>query len=237
MTNRDAPFLGILALDTVFPRIRGDVGNPATYPMPVRIRVVEGAGAERIVADAPPPPALAEAFRDAARALKRDGARLVVSTCGFLVHLQDEVAGAVRVPVMLSPLPLWPVLRRAAGGRPVGILTASRAALGPRTLRAAGLPPEAAAFVAGMEDEPAFRDAFLAPKAQQACTLEEGRIEAAAVARARALQDRWPDTAGLILECGNLPPYAPAIRRATGLPVHHLPGVVRLLWDGAEPEA
>ena len=27
------PFLGILSLDTTFPRIQGDVGNPSSYPL------------------------------------------------------------------------------------------------------------------------------------------------------------------------------------------------------------
>src|SRR5690606_21676621 len=41
--------LGILMLDTRFPRILGDMGNAHTWPFPVLYRVVHGASAEKIV--------------------------------------------------------------------------------------------------------------------------------------------------------------------------------------------
>ena len=30
------PALGVVMLDTRFPRLPGDIGNPATFPFPVR---------------------------------------------------------------------------------------------------------------------------------------------------------------------------------------------------------
>ena len=41
--------LGILMLETRFPRIPGDVGNAATFPFPVLYKVVQGASSERVV--------------------------------------------------------------------------------------------------------------------------------------------------------------------------------------------
>jgi hypothetical protein len=35
--------LGVLMLDTRFPRPRGDVGNATTWPFPVRYKIVNGA--------------------------------------------------------------------------------------------------------------------------------------------------------------------------------------------------
>jgi len=43
------PRLGILMLDTRFPRIKGDVGNPETWDFPVRYAVVAGATPEAVV--------------------------------------------------------------------------------------------------------------------------------------------------------------------------------------------
>ena len=40
--------VGILMLETRFPRIPGDVGHAATWPFPVLYRVVRGATGERV---------------------------------------------------------------------------------------------------------------------------------------------------------------------------------------------
>lgn len=42
------------------------------------------------------------------------------------------------------------------------------------------------------------------------------------VAVARRLLRRQPALTSLVFECTNMPPYADAVQRATGLPVHHL---------------
>ena len=41
--------LGILSLDTKFPRIHGDIGNAETWPFPVLYKIVEGASPDMVV--------------------------------------------------------------------------------------------------------------------------------------------------------------------------------------------
>jgi len=41
--------VGILMLETQFPRIHGDMGNAGTWPFPVHYRVVRGASPDLIV--------------------------------------------------------------------------------------------------------------------------------------------------------------------------------------------
>ena len=48
------PFLGVLMLQTRFPRLPGDVGHPASFSMPVHHRVVPGASAQRVVREGDP---------------------------------------------------------------------------------------------------------------------------------------------------------------------------------------
>ena len=43
--------VGILVLDTKFPRLPGDVGNATTFGFPVRYKVVDAAGPDQIVAE------------------------------------------------------------------------------------------------------------------------------------------------------------------------------------------
>lgn len=196
------------------------MGNADSYPFHVLIEVVKGADSPLIVRDGLPAPELLALFKEAAERLERQGAAAIVSTCGFLVTAQTQIAACVKVPVMLSALSLYPAVRTTCPGR-IGILTASSAALGQNALTAAGIV-RADVAIAGMEDEPAFADVILVTRAPQPATLDRAAIEEAAVRKALRLQRDFPDLSALILECGNLPPYAAAIRRATGLPVFHL---------------
>lgn len=220
--------IGVLMLDTAFERIPGDAGHPGSFHRPARALVVAGAGSAEVVRDGRPAPALARAFVEAARRLEAEGAVAIAATCGFLASLQDEVAGAVRVPVMLSALSLLPLLRRAHGGRPIGILTASAAGLGPQILAAVGIDP-GDVVIAGLEEDASFAATFLAPKTAQPARIDRAAIEAAAVKRTRALCASHPGIAALVLECGNLPPYAGPIAQATSRPVHSILDGVRLI--------
>ncbi|WP_428540630.1 aspartate/glutamate racemase family protein [Profundibacter sp.] len=227
----DRPFLGILALDTNFPRIKGDVGNPDSYPFPVVVEVVTGADSPDIVRDGMPADWLLKAFIAKARVLEERGAAAIISTCGFLVNAQTDIASAVKIPVLLSALSLFSLALAACPGR-IGILTASDQALGHNTLTAAGISPELVA-VAGLEDVPKFAETFLEPREKQATELDYSAIENAVVARAIGMQKANPDLSAFILECGNLPPYANAVKQATGLPVFHLVGAASLLMEAS----
>ncbi len=41
--------VGVLMLDTRFPRVLGDMGNAATWPFPVHYEVVRGASPDQVV--------------------------------------------------------------------------------------------------------------------------------------------------------------------------------------------
>lgn len=224
-------FLGILSLDTAFPRIRGDAGNPASWPFPARVQVIPGAGSTEIVRDGRPRAELLQKFIEAAKGLEAEGAFGLVSTCGFLVTSQQEIAAAVRIPVMLSALSLYPLISGMTGGRRIGILTASASNLGPVSLGAAGIPPEAVA-IGGMENESLFREVFLAPRADQRREFDPAEMEALVISRALKLLETAPDLGGFLLECGNLPPYAAAIRRATKRPAWSVLDGAALLSGG-----
>ena len=222
-------FIGVLMLDTAFERVPGDAGHMGSYHMPARARVVARAGSLDLVRDGLPDPLLIAGFCAAAQELEAEGAVAITSTCGFLVTVQDQIAAAVRVPVMVSALSLFGVLRTAYGGRPIGILTASAPSLGPLAQQAAGIA-QGEARIAGMEDCVAFARAILVPKAEQG-RIDQATIEAAVVAKAQAMLRATPDVAAFLLECGNLPPYAAAIRVATGRPVYSVLTAARMLTD------
>ena len=208
-------------LDTSFPRILGDAGNSDSYPFEVRIKVVEGAGALDVVRSNKPSPELVLAFCNAAKELERQGAVGLISTCGFLIHVQEEIARAVQIPVMVSALSLYPLLARLFVGAPIGVLTASSTSLNGSALALAGIS-EGDVEIEGLETCDAFRDSILTGRSDRVSMLDEKAIATAAAERACMILQRKPETAAFLLECGNLPPYSAAITAATGKPVYSI---------------
>ena len=72
--------VGILMLDTRFPRIPGDMGHAATFPFPVRYHRVAGASPELVVRRGAA--GLLPAFVEGARQLEREGVGAVTTNCG-----------------------------------------------------------------------------------------------------------------------------------------------------------
>src|SRR6201997_4493782 len=122
--------LGILMLETRFPRIPGDPGNGLTWPFPVLYKVVPGATPDRVVRHKSA--GLINAFLDAAAELVQLGADGITTTCGFLSLYQRELAEHVRVPVAASSLMQIPLIERILPpSKHVGVLTVSAASLTP----------------------------------------------------------------------------------------------------------
>src|SRR5436190_5856404 len=130
--------VGILMLDTRFPRIVGDMGNARTFPFPVRYQRVSGADPDLVVRRGAE--GLLPAFVAGARALEREGVGAITTNCGFLVKYQRHLAAAVTVPVFTSSLLLVPLVHRMLPpGRRVGIMTVNAATLAPEHLDGAGI--------------------------------------------------------------------------------------------------
>ncbi|AMO99547.1 hypothetical protein CAter10_1796 [Collimonas arenae] len=224
--------VGILVLDTKFPRIPGDVGNATTFDFPVRYKVVHGAQAKEIVAAPDRARALLPAFIEAAKELESDGVRAITTTCGFLTIVQDEIAEAVNVPMITSSLFLIPMLRRMLGPkRRIGIVTANAQSLSPAHLLAAGIDPGWNLLVRGMESRPSF-GSILGTGNTNDDTLDVDETRREVVEVCRAMQAEAPDLSAFLFECTNLQPYAAAVQQATGLPIFGIYHVVNLLHSG-----
>ena len=215
--------LGILMLDTRFPRIAGDIGNPATFAFPVAYRTVPGASPKRVVIA--PDAALIEAFVTAGRALIADGATALTTSCGFLVLFQRELQRSLPVPVWTSSLLLVAELDAAPGsGGTTGIVTVDAASLTAAHLAAAGARADTP--VEGLANDSAFRRTLLDDEAG----LDVEAARADTVAAARRLVERRPDVTRIVLECTNMPPYASAVAAATGRPVYDITTLLAGRW-------
>jgi Asp/Glu/hydantoin racemase len=216
--------VGILMLDTRFPRIVGDMGHAATFDFPVRYHRVAGAGPDRVVRRGAE--GLLPAFIEGARQLEREGVGAVTTNCGFLVKFQREMAAAVSVPVFTSSLLLVPLVRRMlAPGRSVGILTVNAATLTPEHLDGAGITLDIPIVVAGLETEKEFTRVLLDDELE--LDVDAAREEHVRVAR--RLVAEHPEVGAIVLECTNMPPYAADIQRETARPVFDIVSLVRMV--------
>ncbi len=222
--------IGILMLDTVFPRIPGDIGHAATFPFPVLYHKVRNAFPTRVVREGDP--GLLEGFIEGARALEANGVLAITTGCGFLSLFQRPLSEAVRIPVFTSALLMVPLVARMLGpDRSVGIMTVDSVSLGPRHLAAAGITEEIPVVIAGLENGRAFTPVLLDNELE--LDVEAARREHVEVAR--DLIERHPEVGAIVLECANMPPYARAIRESTGRPVFDITTLVRMVYDTLAP--
>ena len=74
-------------------------------------------------------------------------------------------------------------------------------------------PDEDRFIIVGCEDVPGFEAVALGEK------VNVSAVTPGVVAKAMEIQAAYPNLRAYLLECTELPPYADAIRMATGLPV------------------
>lgn len=208
-------FLGVLMLDTRFPRPEGDIGHPSAFGVPTQRCVITGAWPDKIVQSGAGlrKGRVVTPILQLVRRLAQDGAKAITTSCGFLVLLQKEMQAQVRIPVITSSLLQLPAL---LGQHPkVGVLTISSGKLGAEHLRAAGVPRERLADVViqGVDAKSEFATAILGN--QPSMDLEKASAEV--MAAAVALKLREPGLQCVVLECTNMPPYRAAIESATGM--------------------
>jgi hypothetical protein len=232
-----APFIGVLMLETRFERFPGDVGHPATWPFPVRFRVVKGASAA--AATGADPSALLQPFIDAGRALAAEGARALTTSCGFLAIHQRALAAALPVPMASSALLQAPLIAAALPpDKTLGVLTFRADTLSAAHLAGAGCDPSVP--VAGLKPDSAMRRDILGGAPADFATRQSDVLSAA-----RDLRARTPHLGAILCECTNFPPHSEAIRRELGLPVFDIVTLVTALaqsvglaWDRrGEPPA
>jgi aspartate/glutamate racemase len=223
----ERPDIGIIMLDTRFPRLPGDVGNPQTFPFPVSYEIVKGASPQRVVKAADP--SLLGPFIDAARALEARGARVIATSCGFLAIFQRQLADAVGVPVYSSAL-LQIGMARAVmrSDQAVGIITADRGALTAAHFEGVGIADTPAAII-GMETAAEFSSVFMGGKR----SLDSGKCRREMVNAATQLLAAHPEIGSIILECTNMPPYSAAVQNAVGLPVFDVVTLIHLAYRAA----
>lgn len=221
--------IGILMLETRFPRIHGDIGNAWTWDFPVHYRVVQGATPDNVVRG--DPHRQLDAFIQAGRDLVRTGCDGITTNCGFLSLLQDDLKEALGVPVATSSLMQVPMVQAMLPlGKRVGVMTISKASLSKDHLIAAGAPPDTP--VVGTDQGKCFtRDVLGDAQSMDFAACRQDNLQAASM-----LVEQHKDIGAIVLECTNMSPYAADIRKQTGLPVFSIHSFVNWFQAGLLPK-
>ncbi len=231
-------FIGVLMLDTAFPRPVGDIGNRNSFPdIPMRFARVPEAKADRVLSSAPATglQSLFPAFLKEALILQSQGALGITTSCGFLAPLQQAMAAQLDIPVALSSLLqiAW-VQSLRPPDKVCGVITIDAERLTTTHLTSVGAA--ASTPIVGMPPKGAFAEFILSERStadfsgldKPAVELRR-RIEAELIAASRALPG---NTGAIVLECTNLPPYREALRQHTRLPIYDVQTLIRWFWAG-----
>jgi len=217
--------IGILILETRFPRIPGDMGNGTTWNFPVVYRIVKGASPARVVREADP--TLLKPFIEAARDLEKMGVKAITTTCGFLAIFQEEIANAVNIPVFTSSLMQVPlVYRMLKNNQKVGIMTVDSRSLTRKHLAAVGADSVPTVIV-GTEDEEEFTRVLLGNE----LTLDVDKARNDLITVARRLISQHPEVGAIVLECTNMPVYAKSIQQEVNLPIFDIYTLTNMVYS------
>ncbi|WP_164661689.1 aspartate/glutamate racemase family protein [Tropicibacter sp. Alg240-R139] len=209
--------IGVLCLESYFPKPPGHIKNPSGLPFPVLYEMIDGITVPTLLNNATPE--LLDPFIKGAQRLEAEGVRAITGSCGFLALFQRELAAAVSVPVFASSLIQVPLAFHMTGASaPVGVLSADASALTPRHFEgvgAAGIP----VAVQGLEDTQEFAEVILRNTRTR---MDTDLIELEVLEAARRLRQKAPDIRSVVLECTDLPPYAARLQEELNLPIFDL---------------
>jgi len=217
--------IGILMLETIFPRIPGELGNATSFHYPVRYHIVKGASPNRVVREKDP--ALLEPFIKGAQELEKFGVKAITTNCGFLAQFQPEIANAVNIPFFSSSLMQIPmVYRMLRRDQKVGVLTVNSISLTPDLFKKVGVEG-IPLVVKGLENEKEFTHVMLDNIIEM--DVDKARDENVKVAKEIIKEN--PDVGAIVLECTNMPPYGKAIQEAIQLPVFDIFTLTDMIYN------
>ena len=216
--------IGILMLETQFPRIPGDIGNATTWDFPVLYKIIQKVTPDLVVRKGAP--GLLEEFIREAQELEKEGVRAITTNCGFLALFQKEMASAVNIPVFTSSLMQVPLAyMMIKQSQKVGIITIHAKSLTQKHLSCVGAD-KIPHIIYGTEGEEEFSRVILDDEME--LDVNKSRDELVRVAKRMVSEN--PEVGAIVLECTNMPPYAGAIQKEIDLPIFDIYTLVIMVY-------
>ena len=217
--------VGMISLDSRFPKPPGHIKNPGSLSFPVLYSPrVKGVTVARLLRE--PGEKVLELCLDAVRYLEDEGAGAITGSCGFLALYQRELSDAVSVPVFASSLIQVPLIQQMlGGGKRVGVMTASSESLTAKHFQSVGADIDSVDIV-GMDDQPEFRDVILDGTRDD---MDLAKIEAELLSAADDLIAKSGDLGAVVLECTDMSHFAPQIQARVQVPVFDLTSLTTMV--------
>jgi len=217
LARKQHPILGVVRLDYSYPPAHGDIDCPASYGYEVLFRCVPGLTFEMAQAGKMTR-GVEKEFKLAIKWLESKGVSGITGDCGFMMAFQPIAREIASVPVFMSAMMQCPMVSVAFDKYDkVMILTANGQSLKPQKdclLNSCGFDVDEKRFVIfGCQNVPGF-DAVAKGEKVDVEFVTPGIVELA-----KDILKKYSTIRAIILECTELPPYADALRKETGLPV------------------
>lgn len=216
--------MGVISLESYFPKPDGHIKHPASFDFPVFYKTVKGATIDRLIGERDPE--LLKPFIAAAQELEREGVKAITGSCGFLALHQKEIADAVDIPVFMSSLIQVPLVSRMLKrDQKVGVVVANSDALSVDHLNGVGISDEPI-VVAGMQEQKQFAEVILRGERND---LDMDLFEEELCSVVQNMLDQNPDVGAVVLECTDLSHFAPKLQATFGLPIFDLSSLTRMV--------
>lgn len=202
--------ISVLQLDTQFPRIAGDVGCAETFQCELEIIRIPNMTVAKVVTDDPSQLDLCP-FKDA---LSKATGDLITTSCGFMAPLQSVLEPHCKVAFIASALDQLNYLSTLFSPQELSIITFDAAKFG-----RAHLPTDCVEFeqsIVGLDVGSHLRDVI----SNDLKTLDENMASDDLCFAFQ--QGASSKTKAVILECTNLPPYKPGIRRIKPIAIYDI---------------
>ncbi|RDL45207.1 hypothetical protein DN730_06250 [Marinomonas piezotolerans] len=215
MSTEEKEFsVGVIMLNTNFPRILGDIGNAKTFPFPVHYERVESAAVSAIITRDGVSESVKNDILKSIKNLENQKVDLITTSCGFLGEMQDELKSLTHVPILTSSLLTIPFARTFLNKKEdkIGVLTFDAKQLNNRhfgghysdDIIISDISKDSVLYKAIKNDHLDF-------------DVDTAKNEV--VESSLNLIKNNKDIKIIVLECTNLSPYIDAIKKATNLPV------------------
>jgi len=211
--------VGVIQLNTNFPRPIGDIGNPKTFHSRSIIKKLDLATVADVVSIDVISGDMLDEMVGVACELESQGCDLITTSCGFLGPVQSHVQQQLKIPFLSTSLLMLPFLRTVYPNEAdIGVLTFDSRALRPHHFVSHDIR---GVKILGLESDTELYRVISKDETQ----LDTGKAAIEVVDRVKKLVDQY-GVRCVVFECTNLSPYKSKVRSETDVAVFDLVDLV-----------